>query len=80
MLPCRTVGTLRTDVREKGARELNRLKAFSRIGMGRCQGRMCGRAAAELLATTRDAELASAGRLRGQPPVKPIPMIPELLS
>jgi NADPH-dependent 2,4-dienoyl-CoA reductase/sulfur reductase-like enzyme len=75
-----SVGTLRADVRGKDARELNRLKAFSRIGMGRCQGRMCARAAAELLAITRDADLASAGRLRGQPPVKPIPMIPELLS
>jgi NADPH-dependent 2,4-dienoyl-CoA reductase/sulfur reductase-like enzyme len=75
-----SVGALRADVRGKDARELNRLKAFSRIGMGRCQGRMCGRAAAELLATTRGEPLASAGRLRGQPPVKPIPMIPELLG
>jgi NADPH-dependent 2,4-dienoyl-CoA reductase/sulfur reductase-like enzyme len=75
-----SVGALRADVRGKDARELNRLKAFSRIGMGRCQGRMCGRAAAELLAVTRDAPLASAGRLRGQPPVKPIPMLPELLG
>lgn len=75
-----SVGTLREEVRVKDARELNRLKAFSRIGMGRCQGRMCGRAAAELLAMTRGAPLPDVGRLRGQPPVKPIPMIPELLG
>ena len=74
------VGALLAAARDKGAPELNRAKAFTRIGMGRCQGRMCGRAAAELLAAARGEDLARAGRLRGQPPVKPIPMIPELLS
>jgi hypothetical protein len=48
--------------------------------MGRCQGRICGRAAAELVAATSGTTLAQAGRLRGQPPVKPIPMLPDLLA
>jgi hypothetical protein len=51
---------------------LNRLKAFTRVGMGRCQGRVCGHAAAEILARTLGQDVASVGRLRGNPPVKPI--------
>ena len=45
-----TAGALREAARDKDAAEINRLKAFTRIGMGRCQGRVCGHAAAELLA------------------------------
>ena len=70
-----TAGTLREAARQKEASELNRLKAFTRIGMGRCQGRVCGHAAAELLARARHADIKSVGRLRGQPPVKPIPIL-----
>lgn len=33
-----------------GARDLNQLKAWTRCGMGPCQGRMCGETAASLLA------------------------------
>lgn len=55
-----------------GARELNRAKAYSRVGMGRCQGRLCGHAAAEILAGTLGVSLDSVGRLRSQPPVKPV--------
>jgi len=55
-----------------GARELNRAKAYSRLGMGRCQGRLCGHAAAEILAGTLGVSLDSVGRLRCQPPVKPV--------
>jgi NADPH-dependent 2,4-dienoyl-CoA reductase/sulfur reductase-like enzyme len=56
------------------ADEINRAKAFSRCGMGRCQGRVCGPAAAVVLATALKLPAERAGRLRGQPPVKPIPM------
>jgi NADPH-dependent 2,4-dienoyl-CoA reductase/sulfur reductase-like enzyme len=69
-----TAGVLRQAARDKDARELNRAKALTRIGMGRCQGRLCGEAAAELLARACDADIESVGRLRGQPPVKPIPI------
>jgi hydrogen cyanide synthase HcnB len=68
-----TAGELRASVAGIGARELNRAKAYSRVGMGRCQGRICGAAAAEILAAALDGEIASVGRLRGQPPVKPLP-------
>ncbi|HEX8165028.1 MAG TPA: FAD-dependent oxidoreductase [Beijerinckiaceae bacterium] len=70
-----TAGTLKEAAREKGAAEMNQLKAFTRIGMGRCQGRVCGHAAAELLARARGTPVESIGRLRGQPPVKPIPVL-----
>ena len=55
-----------------GARELNRAKSYSRVGMGRCQGRLCGHAAAEILADKLGVSLDSVGRLRGQPPIKPV--------
>ncbi len=70
-----TAGALRQAARDKGANEVNRVKALTRIGMGRCQGRLCGEAAAELLARAGDGEIERVGRLRCQPPVKPIPIL-----
>lgn len=58
------------------ATELNRAKAYSRAGMGRCQGRTCGPAAAEILAATLAKPVAEVGRFRAQPPVKPLPVGP----
>jgi NADPH-dependent 2,4-dienoyl-CoA reductase/sulfur reductase-like enzyme len=69
-----TAGTLRAAAGEREAHEMNSLKALTRIGMGRCQGRVCGHAAAEILARTPGRDIASVGRLRGNPPVKPIPV------
>ncbi|MDQ0588749.1 FAD/NAD(P)-dependent oxidoreductase [Variovorax paradoxus] len=69
-----TAGTLRQTVSVNGADEMNRLKALSRVGMGRCQGRMCGVAAAEILAHATGLPLQQVGRLRGQAPIKPIPI------
>jgi NADPH-dependent 2,4-dienoyl-CoA reductase/sulfur reductase-like enzyme len=70
-----TAGTLRQTVATNGADEMNRLKALSRVGMGRCQGRMCGVAAAEILAHATGQPLQQVGRLRGQAPIKPIPIM-----
>jgi NADPH-dependent 2,4-dienoyl-CoA reductase/sulfur reductase-like enzyme len=67
-----TAGALRKSVRDEGARELNRVKAFTRLGMGRCQGRVCAAAAAEIVADTLGVSIEAIGRLRGQPPVKPV--------
>jgi NADPH-dependent 2,4-dienoyl-CoA reductase/sulfur reductase-like enzyme len=69
-----TAGTLRATARERGAHEMNRLKALTRIGMGHCQGSVCGHAAAEILARTLGRDIAAVGRLRGNPPIKPIPI------
>ncbi len=69
-----TVGELRRCVNELDSREVNRAKAFSRVGMGRCQGRFCGHAAAEIVADACRIPIADVGRLRSQAPVKPIVM------
>jgi NADPH-dependent 2,4-dienoyl-CoA reductase/sulfur reductase-like enzyme len=69
-----TAGDIRDAAIAKGAPELNRAKALSRVGMGRCQGRFCGSAAAEILAAVHGVPLAEVGRLRGQPPIKPLSM------
>lgn len=69
-----TAGELRACVRDTGADEINRLKALTRVGMGRCQGRSCGVAAAEILAQATGKPVELVGRLRGQAPIKPIPI------
>jgi NADPH-dependent 2,4-dienoyl-CoA reductase/sulfur reductase-like enzyme len=69
-----TVGTLRASAEVDGACEINRIKALTRVGMGRCQGRMCGAAAAEVLARASGVALPQVGWLRAQPPIKPIPV------
>jgi NADPH-dependent 2,4-dienoyl-CoA reductase/sulfur reductase-like enzyme len=84
MIVCRCeeidAGTLRRCIRGGEANEINRLKALTRIGMGRCQGRMCGEAALTLLAGETGKPLDAVGRLRSQPPVKPIPLSPEMVA
>jgi NADPH-dependent 2,4-dienoyl-CoA reductase/sulfur reductase-like enzyme len=67
-----TAGELRRVVCEMGAQEANRAKAFSRVGMGRCQGRYCGHAGAEVIAHAARIPVEQVGRLRGQAPVKPL--------
>jgi NADPH-dependent 2,4-dienoyl-CoA reductase/sulfur reductase-like enzyme len=69
-----TAGELRRGVADGGADEMNRLKALTRVGMGRCQGRMCGVAAAEILAHATGQPVQQVGRFRGQAPIKPIPI------
>jgi NADPH-dependent 2,4-dienoyl-CoA reductase/sulfur reductase-like enzyme len=73
-------GTLRRCIRSGEASEINRLKALTRVGMGRCQGRMCGEAALTLLAEETGKSLETVGRLRSQPPVKPIPLSPAMYA
>ena len=68
-----TFGEIRDTITECDIREVNRLKALTRAGMGRCQGRMCSQASAEILAHVSGQALSEVGRLRGQPPIKPVP-------
>lgn len=75
-----TAGELRRCVRESGVQELNRLKALTRVGMGRCQGRTCGVAAAEILAAATHRTTDQVGRLRGQSPIKPLPFAAALAA
>jgi NADPH-dependent 2,4-dienoyl-CoA reductase/sulfur reductase-like enzyme len=75
-LICRCEDVSAGDIREavkEGHWEINRVKAMCRVGMGRCQGRMCGLAAAEIIAHCSGRELPTIGRLRSQAPIKPLP-------
>ncbi|WP_330214062.1 FAD/NAD(P)-dependent oxidoreductase [Pseudomonas sp. Z18(2022)] len=67
-----SVGEVRAVV-DEGHWEVNRVKAHCRVGMGRCQGRMCGLAAAEIIAERSGRSIENVGRLRGQAPIKPLP-------
>ncbi|WP_426138945.1 FAD-dependent oxidoreductase [Pseudomonas sp. DWP3-1-2] len=75
-----SAGELRRTVSEKGACEVNRAKAFSRVGMGRCQGRYCSQAGAEVIAAAAGVSVQQVGRQRGQAPVKPLSMHTEEVS
>ena len=68
---------------DAGARDVNQLKHFTRCGMGPCQGRSCGEAAAELLALRLvadgavpdvDAGRRRAGQWTGRAPLRPVPL------
>jgi NAD(P)H-nitrite reductase large subunit len=50
----------------------NQVKAFTRCGMGPCQGRSCGPALEQICARTRGLEPGRVERLRVRPPLKPI--------
>jgi NADPH-dependent 2,4-dienoyl-CoA reductase/sulfur reductase-like enzyme len=67
-----SVGDVRKVV-DEGHWEINRVKAHCRVGMGRCQGRMCGLAAAEIVAERSGRAIEQVGRMRGQAPIKPLP-------
>ena len=50
----------------------NQAKAFTRCGMGPCQGRMCGTVVSEMFAERRHADVGAVGHYRIRPPVKPV--------
>jgi NADPH-dependent 2,4-dienoyl-CoA reductase/sulfur reductase-like enzyme len=50
----------------------NQLKAFTRCGMGPCQGRDCGLAVTELIAHERRIPPAAVGRFRARFPARPL--------
>ncbi|HWK43471.1 MAG TPA: NAD(P)/FAD-dependent oxidoreductase [Stellaceae bacterium] len=58
---------------DEGAATVDQLKAWTRCGMGPCQGRMCGDTAGALMAL-RVGDRESAGQFTGRPPLRPIPI------
>ncbi|WP_220335055.1 FAD/NAD(P)-dependent oxidoreductase [Paracoccus thiocyanatus] len=68
-----TLGQMRAAT-DHGGPEANRVKSLGRVGMGRCQGRYCQLAAADLIARHAGLAPQDVGRLRGQPPVRPVPI------
>lgn len=74
---CRCEGITAGEVRDTagyGGAEANRVKSLARLGMGRCQGRYCQLAGAELIAARAGIAVSEAGRLREQAPVRPVPI------
>ena len=55
-----------------GAAHVNEVKAWTRVGMGRCQGRMCGPALAHLIARATGRPVTEAGVFTPRPPAKPV--------
>ena len=67
-----TFGELRQAV-ERGIETLTALKMATRIGMGDCQGKICGSFCAEYLSAKTQTEPARIGGLRPRFPLSPIP-------
>jgi NADPH-dependent 2,4-dienoyl-CoA reductase/sulfur reductase-like enzyme len=66
-----SVGQIRRAVR-LGAPGPNQLKAFTRCGMGPCQGRICGPIVSAVIADSRGLPIAEVGTYRPRAPYKPI--------
>ena len=66
-----TAGALRRQAAE-GRPGANQIKAFTRAGMGPCQGRQCAATMAHLIAATQHRPVAEVGIFRIRPPLKPV--------
>src|SRR6267378_1401815 len=66
-----TVGQIRRAVR-LGAPGPNQLKAFTRCGMGPCQGRVCGPIVGAVIAEARGLPIRDIGTYRPRAPYKPV--------
>jgi thioredoxin reductase/bacterioferritin-associated ferredoxin len=66
-----STGEARAAIRD-GATHVNEIKARTRIGMGRCQGRLCGPALAHAIAGASAIGVVEAGAFTPRPPVKPV--------
>jgi bacterioferritin-associated ferredoxin len=62
------------DAIAQGSTDLNRVKAFTRCGMGPCQGRVCGPVAAEVIARALGQPPDAPGQFRVRLPVRPVPL------
>jgi NADPH-dependent 2,4-dienoyl-CoA reductase/sulfur reductase-like enzyme len=66
-----TASNLRARAAE-GRPGLNQLKAFTRAGMGPCQGRQCGYTIAHIVAAAQNRSVEEVGFFRIRPPLKPV--------
>lgn len=68
---CVTAGDIRAAVAQ-GYTEVNEVKRFTRCGMGQCQGRMCGTALAEVVASAQGKQPQDVGSLNIRQPLRPV--------
>ncbi|GGE45673.1 D-nopaline dehydrogenase [Agaricicola taiwanensis] len=66
-----TAGELRSRA-VQGQPGPNQIKAFTRAGMGPCQGRQCGYTVAHILAAAQNRSVEDVGFYRIRPPLKPV--------
>jgi len=74
-LVCRCEEVTAGDIRARavqGRPGPNQLKAFTRAGMGPCQGRQCGYTMAHIVAAAQGRPVAEVGFYRIRPPLKPV--------
>ncbi len=77
MIVCRCEGIRVKELRQRiaeGADTPGLLRKLTRAGMGRCQGRMCSHAVAEMLSRQTGRPLDQIGVATTRPPVMPIPL------
>lgn len=68
-----TVAEIR-QVLAAGVHNPDNIKTLTRVGMGRCQGRMCGGALNRMIAMQRGLKVEHVGYLKPRPPVVPVPI------
>jgi bacterioferritin-associated ferredoxin len=68
-----TVAEVQDAVR-RGARTVRAVKAATRVGMGPCQGRICGNLVGHCVAQVTGRPLQEILDLSARPPVKPVPL------
>jgi NADPH-dependent 2,4-dienoyl-CoA reductase/sulfur reductase-like enzyme len=66
-----TAGAIRGAVAQ-GCQGPNQAKSFLRVGMGPCQGRMCGPVVADIIAGARGVSVPDAGYFRVRAPLRPV--------
>ena len=74
-LVCRCEGVTAAEVRDVialGCPGPNQAKAFTRCGMGACQGRFCASTVERVFAQQLGISPAEIGRYRARPPLKPV--------
>jgi NADPH-dependent 2,4-dienoyl-CoA reductase/sulfur reductase-like enzyme len=69
---CEEVTARELRARAVGRPGLNQIKAFTRAGMGPCQGRQCGYTVMHLVAEVQKRPVSEIGFYRIRPPLKPV--------
>lgn len=75
VIVCRCEGVTAAQIRQAvalGARGPNQAKAYTRCGMGPCQGRLCGLTVTTLIGQATQAAPGAVGSYRIRPPLKPL--------
>jgi NADPH-dependent 2,4-dienoyl-CoA reductase/sulfur reductase-like enzyme len=68
-----TLGDIKSAI-GKGITEMNELKRMTRMGMGRCQGRMCAPVVQEIIARQTQTPASEIRYLNQRPPTKLVPI------